>query len=182
VLLLRSEARADPHAPEFKIKSLARKLSKLVTAMTNPNLAQKSRFTHAEEHEPDLDATVWVSQTQRMLHNLPQGNQTPKHLHLASLYDAAHFPRLDDNAKKAAEAMRNVSFPRSRSGQARKIGDMPASISWHGDHKGTGFDPKPNTEEWKVCRHNRLCTQRLAGVGAGDRGLYPGHKQLPAGP
>ena len=178
---MRYEARTGPHDPEFKIKSLARKLSKLVTAMTNPNPAQKSHFTHAEEHEPDLDAIVWVSQTQRMLDDLPQGKQDPKHLHLVSLHDAVHFPRLDDKAKKAAEAIRNVSFPRSRSGRARKIGDMPAGLSWDGPHKGTGFDPKPNNEEWKVRRQNRLCTERLAGVGAGDQGLHPGHRQLPAG-
>ena len=150
--------------------------------MANPHPAQKSHFTHAEEHEEDLDPNVWVVQTQRMLDDLPQGKQDPKHLHLASLYDPAKFDRFDEGAKEAAEAIRNVSFPRSRSGQARKIGDMPAGLSWDGPHKGTGFDPKPNIQECKVLRQNRLCTQRLAGVGAGDQGLYPGHRQLPAGP
>jgi hypothetical protein len=85
-----------------------------------------------------------------MQDDLPQGKQDPKHLHVASLYDAAHFPRLDDKAKKAAEAIRNVSFPRSRSGRDRKIADMPAGEAWDDVHKGTCFDPKPNEAEWKV--------------------------------
>ena len=118
--------------------------------MANPQPAQKSHFTHAEEHEEDLDPNVWVSQTQRMLDDLPQGKQDPKHLHLASLYDPAKFDRFDEGAKEAAEAIRNVSFPPSRSDRDRKIGDMPAGEAWGGVHKGTGFDPKPNEAEWKV--------------------------------
>ena len=55
-------AKTGPHDPEFKIKSLARKLSKLVTAMANPNTAQKSHFTHAERYEANLDPEVWLSQ------------------------------------------------------------------------------------------------------------------------
>ena len=43
-----------------------------------------------------------------------------------------------------------MSFPPSRSGRERKIGDMPAGEAWGGVHKGTGFDPKPNEAEWKV--------------------------------
>ena len=115
--------------------------------MANPNPAQKSHFTHAEEHDHDLNPNEWISQLQAMQDGLPQGKQDPKHLHVASLYDAAHFPRLDDKAKEAAEAIRNVCFPRSRSGRARKIGDTPAGLSWNGPHKGTGFDPKPNIQE-----------------------------------
>ena len=79
--------------------------------MANPNPAQKSHFTHAEEHDHDLEPNEWILQLQAMQDDLPVGKQFTKHLHVASLYDAAHFPRLDDNAKKAAEAMRNVSFP-----------------------------------------------------------------------
>jgi hypothetical protein len=151
VLLLRSEAITGPHDPEFKIKSLARKLSILVTAMANPQpAAQKSHFTHAERYKADLDPEVWLSQFQRMLDDLPQGKQDPKHLHVQSLYDPAYFPQLDSDEKKAAEAIRNVSLPRSKGASHRKIGDMPAGISWDGPHKGTGFDPMPNEDEWKV--------------------------------
>ena len=148
----RPRTRTGPHDPEFEIKSLTRKLSKLVTAMVNPNPAQKSHFTHAEQHDHDLNPNEWISQLQAiyMLDDLPVGKQFTKHLHVASLYDAAHFPRFDDAAKEAAEMIRNVSLPRSKSGSHRKIGDMPAGISWDGVHKGTGFDPKPNKAAWKV--------------------------------
>ena len=57
------------------IKSLARKLSILVTAMANPQpAAQKSHFTHAERYEANLDPEVWLSQLQAMQHDLPQDN------------------------------------------------------------------------------------------------------------
>ena len=86
MLLLRKRLRTriGPHDPEFEIKSLARKLSSLVAAMANPKLkpAQKSHLTHAEEHEADLDATVWISQFQRMVDDLPQGKQETRHLHV----------------------------------------------------------------------------------------------------
>ena len=88
-------------------------------------------------------------------------------MHVQSLYDADHFPQLDINEKEAAEAIRDVSLPPSKSGRHRQIGDQPGGLAWGGPHKGTGFDPKPNKEEWKVRQQNRLCTERLAGVGAG---------------
>jgi hypothetical protein len=127
---------------------------------------------------------IWLSQFQRMLDDLPQGKQEPKHLHVQSLYhdDPDHFNRLDNDEKKASEEIRYVSLPPSRSKSHRQIGDMPAGLAWGGPHKGTGFDPKPNKEEWKVRRHNRLCTRLLAGVGAGDRELPPADRRLPAGP
>ena len=112
--------------------------------------AQKSRYSHAEEHEPDLSAEVWISLMQGKLKDLPPGKQDPKHLHLASLYDAATFDRFDEGAKEAAEAIRNVSFPPSRSGGNRKIGDMPAGEAWCGVHKVTGLDPRPNEAERNV--------------------------------
>ena len=118
--------------------------------MSDPGLAQKSHFTHAEEHDHDLNPNEWISQLQAMQDGLPQGKQDPKHLHVASLYDAAHFPRLDDDAKEAAEMIRNLSLPRSKRGSHRKIGDMPAGLSWDSPHEGTVFNPKPNKEEWKV--------------------------------
>ena len=151
--------------------------------MANPKPAQKSHLTHAEEYESDLDPVVWLSQLQRMLDDLPQGKQETKHLHVRSLYDPDHFNRLDIIEKEAAEEIRDVSLPRSRSKSHREISDMPpAGISWGGFHKGTGFDPKPNKHEWKVRRHNRLCTRLLAGVGTGDRELPPADRRLPVGP
>ena len=85
-----------------------------------------------------------------MQHDVPQGNRDRKQLHLQSIYDADHFPQLNSDDKKAAEAIRNVSFPRSKGASHRKIGDMPAGISWDGRYKATGFDPMPNEPEWKV--------------------------------
>ena len=132
MLLLRKRlrTRTGPHDPEFEIKSLARKLSTLVTAMANPQPAQKSHFTHAEQHDHDLNAVEWISQLQAMLDHLPVGNQFTKHLHVASLYDSAHFPRFDKNAKEAAEDIRDVSLMRSKSGSHRKIGDMLGGLAW----------------------------------------------------
>jgi hypothetical protein len=118
--------------------------------MANPNPAQKSHFTHAEEHDRDLNPDEWISQLQAMQDDLPVGKQFTKHLHVASLYDAAHFTRLDNDANEAVEDIRYVSLPRSKSGSHRKIGDMLGGLSWGRPHKGTGFDPKPNKEEWKV--------------------------------
>ena len=118
--------------------------------MANPKPAQKSHLTHAEEYESDLDPVVWLSQLQRMLDDLPQGKQETKHLHVRSLYDPDHFNRLDNDEKEAAEDMRDVSLPRSKSEIHRQIGDMPVGLAWGGLHKGTGFDPKPNKAEWKV--------------------------------
>ena len=107
------------------IKSLERKLSTPVAAMADPQPAtQKSHYTHAEEHELGLNAVEWISQLQAMLHAQPPGKQDPKHLHLQSVYDTDHFPQLDNDAKEAAEARRNVSFPRSRGAKNKHIGDM----------------------------------------------------------
>jgi hypothetical protein len=66
------------------------------------------------------------------------------------VYDPECFPRLDNDAKEAAEGILNVSFPPSRGANQRHIGDIPGGISWDGPHKGKGFDPMPNKEEWKV--------------------------------
>ena len=108
--------------------------------------AQKSRFTHAEHHEPDLDATVWISQTQRMMDYLPPGKQDPKHLHIQSAYDRDCWCRMTTEEKEEAQDILNVSFPRG----TRQIGDIPGGEAWDGPHKDTGFDPMPNKEEWKV--------------------------------
>ena len=135
------------------IKSLARKLSTPVAAMADPQpAAQKSHYTHAERHEQNFDPVLWQSQLQARLHAQPPGKQDPKHLHLQSLYDPDYFPQLDNDAKETAEAIRNVSFPRSRSSSAnsKHIGDMPAGRGWDGRFRGIGFDPMPNKEEWKV--------------------------------
>jgi hypothetical protein len=132
------------------IKSHETKLSILVTAMGKEPAAQKSRYIHAEQYETDLNAVEWISQLQVMLHDLPQAKQDPKHLHIQSVYDRDHFPRLDTDAKEVAEDILNVSFPLSKGGNQRHIGDIPGGISWDGVHKDTGFDPKPNKEEWKV--------------------------------
>jgi hypothetical protein len=130
------------------IKSNETKLPILVTAMAKEPAAhaQKSHFTHAEEYDTDLDPEVWLSQFQRMLDDLLQGKQDPKHLHVQSLYDRDYFPQLDTAAKAV-----NVSFPLSKgANHQRHIGDIPGGQAWDGDHKDTGFDPKPNKEEWKV--------------------------------
>jgi hypothetical protein len=111
--------------------------------------AQKSRNTHAEEHEPTLSAEVWISLMQGKLKDLPPGKQDPKHLHIQSAYDRDHFPQWQD-AKQKAEEVLAVSFPHSKGTHQKHIGDGPAGISWYGDHKGTGFDPKPNDDERKV--------------------------------
>jgi hypothetical protein len=133
------------------IKSLARKLSTPVTAMADPQpAAQKSHYTHAERHETNVDPALWHSQLQAMQHALPPGKQGPKHLHLQSMYDDDHFPQLDSDANETAEAIRNVSFPRSRGANSKHIGDMPAGRGWDGRFRGIGFDPMPNKEEWKV--------------------------------
>ena len=108
--------------------------------------AQKSRLTHAEQHEPDLDATVWISQTQRMMDDLPQDKKDPKHLHMQGVYDRDCFCRMTTEEKGAAEDILNVSFPRG----TRQIGDIPGGEAWDGIHKDTGFDPKPNDDERKV--------------------------------
>ena len=112
--------------------------------------AQKSRFTHAEEYETDLNAAEWISPLQLMLDDLPQAKQDPKHVHIQSVYDRDHFPQLDTDAKQKAEDILAVSFPLSKGAHQRHIGDHPAGISWYGDHKDTGFDPKPNDDERKV--------------------------------
>ena len=132
------------------IKSHETKLSILVTAMGKEPAAQKSRYIHAEQYETDLNAVEWISQLQVMLHDLPQAKQDRKHVHIQSVYDPECFPRLDTDAKEVAEGILNVSFPRSKGANQRHIGDSPAGISWDGVHKDTGFDPKPNKEEWKV--------------------------------
>ena len=119
--------------------------------------AQKSHISHLEEHEPDLDARVWISQNERLMDDQPEGKRETKYLHLASLYDPDAIKKLLDPAEReAAEEIRAVSLPPSRNKKHRLPGDMPAGEAWHGAHKGTGFDPKPNQEEWKV-RQNRLC-------------------------
>jgi hypothetical protein len=118
--------------------------------MANPNPAQKSHFTHAEQHEPDLDATEWVSLTQRMMDYLPPDKKDPKYLHIAAGYDPDKFDKFDEAMRELAVDLRNVSFPPSRSGANRQIGDMPAGKAWGGPHKGTGFDPMPNKAEWAV--------------------------------
>ena len=118
--------------------------------------AQKSHLSHAEEHEPNLDARVWISQIERIMDELPEGEREPKYLHLAALYNVPNL--VDPIEKEAAEEIRAVSLPPSRSKKNRLPGDMPAGEAWAGPHKGTGFDPKPNQEEWKV-RQNRLCAR-----------------------
>ena len=123
-------------------------MSALVTAMENAKPVQKSHLTHAEEHEPDLDANKWISQFQRMMYELPYNKQQPKHLHVVALYDLPNL--LDPIDKEAAEDIRAVSLPRSRNNTHRLPGDIPAGGAWSGPHKGTGFDPKPNKGEWKV--------------------------------
>ena len=133
------------------IKSLERKLSTPVAAMADPQPAtQKSHYTHAEQHEPDLNPVEWLSQLQAMLLRLPQAKQDPKHVHVQSVYDPAYFPQLDNDAKEAAEAILNVSFPPSRGAKNKHIGDMLAGRGWDGRFRGIGFDPMPNKEEWKV--------------------------------
>ena len=117
--------------------------------MVKDQAAQKSRFTHAEEYDTDLSAEVWISQSQRMVDDLPQGKQDPKHVWMQSAYDRDHFPQWQD-AKQKAEDILAVSFPPSKGAHQRHIGDGPAGVSWYGDHKGTGFDPKPNDDERKV--------------------------------
>ena len=113
---------------------------------------QKSHLTHAEEHEPDLEANKWISQIQSMMDELPEGKQQTKHLHdiVAALYDPLKSNRADPIEKEAAEDIRAVSLPRSRNNTHRQTGDIPAGEAWGGPHKGTGFDPKPNKGEWKV--------------------------------
>jgi hypothetical protein len=118
--------------------------------MGKESAAQKSRFTHAEEYETDLNALEWISQLQRMLDDLPPGKQDPKHVHIQSVYDRDHFPQLDTDAKEVAEDILNVSFPLSKGANQRHIGDIPGGQAWDGGHKDTGFDPKPNKEESKV--------------------------------
>ena len=108
--------------------------------------AQKSRFTHAEQYESDLDATVWISQTQRMMDDLPQDKKDPKHLHMQGVYDRDCFCRMTTEEKEDAEDILTVSFPRG----TRHIGDIPGGIAWDGNHKDTGFDPMPNDDERKV--------------------------------
>ena len=132
------------------IKSHETKLPILVTAMGKEPAAQKSHFTHAEEYETDLDPEVWLSQLQRMVDDLSQGKQDPKHLHVQSLYDPDYFPQLDTAAKEVAQNIFNVSFPLSKGKNQRHIGDIPGGQAWDGDHKDTGLDPKPNKEESKV--------------------------------
>ena len=118
--------------------------------MAKEPASQKSHYTHAEQHEPDLNPVEWISLNQAMLHDLPQAKQDPKHVHVQGVYDPNHFPQLDTNAKEAAEGILNVSFPPSRGANPRHIGDIPGGISWDGPHKGKGFDPMPNKEESKV--------------------------------
>ena len=108
--------------------------------------AQKSRLTHAEQHEPDLDATVWISQTQRMMDDLPQDKKDPKHLHMQGVYDRDCWCRMTTEEKEEAQDILNVSFPRG----TRQIGDIPGGEAWDGPHKDTGFDPKPDDDERKV--------------------------------
>ena len=110
--------------------------------------AQKSHLSHAEEHDPTLDAKVWISQMQRSMDDLPEGEREPKHLHVAAIYNVPNL--LDPREQEDAEEIRAVSLPPSRSKTSRLVGDMPAGEAWNGTHKGTGFDPKPNKEEWKV--------------------------------
>ena len=132
------------------IKSVETKLPILVTAMAKEPAAQKSRYTHAERYELDLNPEVWFSLNQAMLHGLPPGKQDPKHVHIQSVYDRDHFPQLDTAAKEVAQNILNVSFPLSKGANQRHIGDSPAGQAWDGENKDTGFDPKPNKEEWKV--------------------------------
>jgi hypothetical protein len=117
--------------------------------MGKDSAPQKSRHTHEEEHDKDLSAEVWISQSQRMVDDLPQGKQDPKHVWMQSAYDRDHFPQWQD-AKQKAEDILAVSFPPSKGANQRHIGDGPAGVSWYGGHKGTGFDPKPNDDERKV--------------------------------
>ena len=118
--------------------------------MGKESAAQKSRFTHAEEHDTDLSAEVWISQLQGKVKDLPEGHQDPKHLHIQSAYDRDHFPQLDTDAKQKAEDILAVSFPLSKDHNQRHIGDIPGGTAWFGPHKDTGFDPKPNDDERKV--------------------------------
>ena len=82
--------------------------------MDNPKPAPKSHPAHAEEHEPDLNAAVWISQFQHMVDDLPQGKQETKHLHVQSLYYPDRFNRLNNDEKESAGQIRNVSFSRFR--------------------------------------------------------------------
>ena len=135
------------------IKSLETKLPILVTAMAKEPAAhaQKSHYNHPEEYETELDPEVWLSQLQRMLDDLSPRKQDPKHVHIQSLYDRDHFPQLDTAAKEVSQNILNVSFPLSKgANHQRHIGDIPGGQAWDGEHKDTGFDPKPNKEEWKV--------------------------------
>jgi hypothetical protein len=114
--------------------------------MVKDQAAQKSRFTHAEEYDTDLSAEVWISQTQRMMDDLPPGKQDPKHLHIQSAYDRDCWCRMTTEEKEEAQDILNVSFPRG----TRQIGDIPGGEAWDGPHKDTGFDPKPDDDERKV--------------------------------
>jgi hypothetical protein len=112
--------------------------------------AQQSHFTHAEQLDPTLDATVWISQTQRMMDDLPPDKKDPKYPHMAAVYDPEKIDKLDEDMRELAVESRNVSFPPGRSGANRQIGDMPAGPAWGGKHKGTGFAPMPTTAETEV--------------------------------
>jgi hypothetical protein len=114
--------------------------------MAKDPAAQKSRFTHAEQFETDLNPNEWISQLQCMLDDLSQDKKDPKHLHIQAVYDRDCFCRLNPEEKEAAEDRLTVSFP----GHSRHVGDTPGGMAWDGVHKDTGFDPMPNKEESKV--------------------------------